>query len=135
MITINNNPKAKELSQFGVIWLPALLLVLVWLVTSRLESRLWTIGLSILAGVSMGLGVLQPMNLKPIFVGLQYVTWPIGMVVSYLLLAIVYFLLITPLGIMLRLFGYDPVDKRLRVGSMWHVRQPMIEQASYFRQF
>ena len=135
MIEINKNPKAKELSQFGIIWLPALLLLLVWMITSRLETRLWTILLSVLAGLSMGLGVLQPMILKPIFVGLQYLTWPIGMVVSYVLLAIVFYLLITPVGMLLRLFGYDPVDKRMRIGSMWHVREPVIEQASYFRQF
>ncbi len=135
MIEINKNPKAKELSQFGIIWLPALLILLVWMITSRLETRFWTILLSALAGLSMGLGVMQPMILKPIFVGLQYLTWPIGMVVSYVLLAIVFYLLITPVGILLRLFGYDPVDKRLRIGSMWHVREPVIEQASYFRQF
>lgn len=135
MIEINKNPKAKELSQFGIIWLPALLLLMVWMITSRLETRLWTILLSVLAGLSMGLGVLQPMILKPIFVGLQYLTWPIGMVVSYVLLAIVFYLLITPVGLLLRVFGYDPVDKRMRIGSMWHVREPVIEQASYFRQF
>jgi Saxitoxin biosynthesis operon protein SxtJ len=135
MIEINKNPKAKELSQFGIIWLPALLLLLVWMITSRLETRLWTILLSVMAIVSMGLGVLRPLILKPVFVGLQYLTWPIGMVVSYVLLAIVFYLLITPLGLLLRLFGYDPVDKRMRIGSMWHVREPVIEQASYFRQF
>jgi len=135
MIEINKNPKAKELAQFGIIWLPALMLLLVWLITSRLETRFWTILLAVLIGLSMVLGVLQPMILKPVFVGLQYVTWPIGMVVSYVLLAIVFYLLITPVGLLLRLFGYDPVDKRMRIGSMWHVREPVIEQASYFRQF
>jgi Saxitoxin biosynthesis operon protein SxtJ len=135
MIEINKNPKAKELSQFGIIWLPALLLLLVWMITSRLETRLWTILLTAIAIVSMGLGVLRPLILKPIFVSLQYLTWPIGMVVSYVLLAIVFYLLITPVGLLLRLLGYDPVDKRLRIGSMWHVREPVIEQASYFRQF
>lgn len=135
MITINKNPQAKELSQFGVIWLPALLILIMVLFTFRLENRLWTIGLSILAGISMALGVLQPIALKQVFVGLQYVTWPIGFVVSYVLLAVVFYLLITPVGFLMRLFGYDPVDYRMRVGSMWHVRQPVIEQGSYFRQF
>ena len=135
MIEINKNPKAKELSQFGIIWLPALLILLVWMITSRLETRLWTILLSVLAGLSMGLGVLQPMLLKPVFVGLQYLTWPIGLVVPYVLLAIVYYLLITPLGVLLRLFGYDPMQRRMPFGTMWHVRHPVIEQASYFRQF
>lgn len=135
MIEINKNPQAKELSQFGVIWLPALLLLAVLLVTRRFETSLWTIILCAGAGVSMAAGLIQPMLLKWVFISLQYVTFPIGFVVSYLLLAIVFFLLITPLGFLLRMFGYDPVDYRMRIGSMWHVRQPVIEQASYFRQF
>lgn len=135
MLTINKNPKTKDLEQFGVIWLPALVLLLVWLITSRLESSAWTFMLCIVAGLSMLLGAVQPMLMKPIFVGLQYLTWPIGFVVSHLLLAIIYYVLITPIGWMLRLFGYDPMRRRMPFGTMWQQRQPVIEQASYFRQF
>lgn len=135
MIEINKNPKANDLAQFGLIWLPALLLLLVLLITTRLETRVWTFILSMGVGISIALGLLKPLTLKPVFIGLQYLTWPIGLVVSYLLLAIIFFALITPLGILLRLFGYDPMQKRMPFGTMWHARHPVIEQASYFRQF
>lgn len=135
MITINKHPQAKELSQFGVIWLPALLLLVIVLVTWRLDSLAWTVVLTATMGLSIALGLLQPMVLKPVFVGLQYLTWPIGLVVSYLLLAVVYFVLITPLGFLLRLFGYDPMRRRMPFGTMWQARQPVVEQAGYFRQF
>lgn len=135
MITINKNPSPRELSQFGIIWLPALLLLLIFLFTWRLENRFWTFSLSVLAGISITLGVIQPIVLKHVFVGLQYLTWPIGFIVSYVLLATVFFFLITPLGLLMRLFGYNPLDYYRRVGSMWHAKQPIIDQASYFRQF
>lgn len=135
MISIQKNPPAKVLSQFGIIWLPAMLLVLVVFLTSRLESSLWTILLCILAAVSMTVGLWRPMLLKAPFIGLQYLTWPIGFIVSYLLLAVIYYVLITPLGMLMRLVGYDPLRRRMPFGSLWHVRQPVIEQGSYFRQF
>jgi len=135
MITINKNPKIRDLEQFGIIWLPALVLLLVWLITSRLDSPFWTFLLAIVAGLSMLLAALQPLLLKPVFVGLQYLTWPVGFVVSHLLLAIIFYVLMTPLGWMLRLFGYDPMRRRMPIGTMWQPRLPVIEQASYFRQF
>lgn len=135
MIEINHNPQAKVLAQFGFIWLPASLLLVVMIFTRRFESSLWTVILCAGAGASIVLGLAQPHLLKWVFICLQYLTWPIGFLVSYTLLAIIFFFLITPLGLLLRLFGYDPMDYRKRNGSIWRLRQSMIEQSSYFRQF
>ncbi|MHC4975440.1 MAG: SxtJ family membrane protein [Planctomycetota bacterium] len=62
---------------------------------------------------------------------------PIGWTVSTVLLALVYFLVITPIGLMLRLFGHDPMQRGFERGrgSYWAERPQAPETRRYFRQF
>jgi hypothetical protein len=60
---------------------------------------------------------------------------PIGWVVSNLLVAVFYFLLITPLAILFRLFGRDPLALRARKApTQWHARSANVDPRSYYRQ-
>jgi hypothetical protein len=62
---------------------------------------------------------------------------PIGWTVSMALLAVVYILVFTPLGLALRAFGYDPMQRgfdRDRA-SYWGEHPPPPEPRRYFRQF
>jgi hypothetical protein len=62
---------------------------------------------------------------------------PIGWLVSRVVLAIVYFLVITPIGLIRRLRGHDPLALRAdpTASSYWVARQDRTDPASYFRQF
>ncbi len=44
--------------------------------------------------------------MRAVFVGMSYLAWPIGFVVSHVILALVYYLVFTPIGL---------VDADLRV--------------------
>ena len=46
-----------------------------------------------------------------LYLGWMRVFYPIGWVVSHLLLAIVYYLVLTPIGLVMRLFGGDPMHR------------------------
>lgn len=62
--------------------------------------------------------------------------YPIGWCVSHLILAAIYFLLMTPLALLLRAFGYDPMQRKLVPGASSWRRYPAQKPAhSYFRQF
>lgn len=62
---------------------------------------------------------------------------PIGWSFSCLLFASVYYLVITPIGLTMRAFGHDPLERRFRreADSYWTERPPDPEPDRYFRQF
>jgi ABC-type uncharacterized transport system permease subunit len=77
-----------------------------------------------------------PPLLRIVFVGLSYATYPVGWVVSTVVLCAMYYLVLTPVGLVARLFGYDPLargfDRQAR--SYWVARRPREGLEGYFRQ-
>ena len=61
---------------------------------------------------------------------------PIGWTISHVILSIVYYLVLTPTGLLLRLLGRDPLKKSPEQGaaSYWIERRQR-DRASYFRPF
>ncbi|MFH1883796.1 MAG: hypothetical protein ABIL62_13955, partial [Planctomycetota bacterium] len=74
---------------------------------------------------------------RMIYVVLMAVTFPIGLVVSFTLLAIFYFLLLAPLGLIFRLMGRDALCRKFdaTAESYWLSRQEPESTEQYFRQF
>ncbi len=83
-------------------------------------------------------GWVIPSFMRLVFVGMSYLAWPIGFVVSHVVLAAVYYLVLTPIGLLMRVFGYDPMARRFdrEAASYWHERATAGSEAKrYFRQF
>lgn len=145
MVEINWQPDEKTLRQFGWIALVgfagiALLAWNEWLVFSAgLGDARATV-----AGAFAGLGVLSalfslvaPKANKPIFLGLTLLSYPIGFVLSYVIMGILFYGLITPVGLVFRLIGKDPMNRRFEPNavSYWTDPRPRRGKDSYFRQF
>jgi len=81
------------------------------------------------------LGVTWPAIARPIFLAATAITLPIGWVVSHLLLRLIYYVVLTPLALLFRAFGRDPLQLRRRdSNSYWHAFQQGRDIESYFRQ-
>lgn len=137
VIEVNRNPSHRELNQFGFIWLGFFLLVAVglWL---KLHSPVVSIALAAIAVVVPVVGWAVPSFMRVVYVGLSYLAWPIGFVVSHVLLGAVYYLLVTPIGLIMRAAGYDPMHRRFEAEtrSYWIERDGgERDPRSYFRQF
>ena len=137
VIEVNRNPSRRELNQFGFIWLGFFLLVAVglWL---KLHSPVVSIALAAIAVVVPVVGWAVPSFMRVVYVGLSYLAWPIGFVVSHVLLGAVYYLLVTPIGLIMRATGYDPMHRRFdpEASSYWIERDGgERDPRSYFRQF
>jgi len=137
VVEVNRNPSRRELNLFGFIWMGFFLLVAggLWL---KLHAPLVSIALAALAVVVPVLGWTVPSVMRLVYVGLSYVAWPIGFVVSHVLLGAVYYLLVTPIGLIMRAAGYDPMHRRFEPGarSYWIERdEGEQDPRSYFRQF
>ena len=66
-------------------------------------------GLLIAAGFVPAIYYLVPQSKLPIIRGWQRITYPLAWTVGHLLFGMVFFLVLTPIGLALRIFKYDPL--------------------------
>lgn len=119
MLPINRHPSPRELRSFSRLWLPLFVVVVGGLAWWRLESLataivVWTIGAA-LALAALG----SAEAARQIFVGMQTLTYPIALVVSTLALAILFYVVFTPIGWLMRRAGHDPLQLRRGRRSRW----------------
>jgi len=137
VVEINRNPTSRQLRQFGWIWMAfvAAFGALAWF---KLGNPALARGLWAAAVVVPVLGWVLPSFMRLIFLGMSYLAWPIGFVVSHVVLAGVYYLVLTPIGLLMRLFGYDSMKKTFdrEAPSYWVPRAPGgVDPKRHFRQF
>ncbi len=136
MIDINWKPSNKDLRIFATAWLvfTAGFGVAFWLKggAGPLVKTLWVAGPAV-----FGLGMLRPQLIRFLYVGLSLVAFPIGFVIGNVLMALVFYLLVTPVGLVFRLLGRDLLDRKLdpEAPSYWSERPPPRKAERYFRQF
>jgi hypothetical protein len=67
----------------------------------------------------------------------MYAAFPIGFVISYVLMAIIYYLVVTSIGLIMRIFGRDSMYRRFDrdAATYWFERRAEQAQDRYFRQF
>ena len=105
LIDLNRNPSTTQLRQFSLSTL-IMLPLMTWIWSGRPVA----IASAGAAGVVVLLcGYLRPALLKPWFIGLSVVTWPIGCIVSELVLLLLFCAVFTPAGLISRLLGRDPL--------------------------
>ena len=91
-----------------------------------------------LGGALITFGALWPRALKHIYIAWMALAFTLGFVMSNLLLVLLFFLLITPLGLLARLFQKDFLARKWdqRAPTYWIQRTREIKTAeSYQRQF
>jgi len=135
MIAIQWNPSTKQLRQFAGIWFPAFCALVGWSIGHKTGH--WSeveIGW-VLAGVLSVGGLVLPVLIRPIFVGLILLTFPIGWVVSHLLLGLIFYGVVTPIGLILRISGHDPLQLKKPSGnSVWKTSIGKTDATRYLRQ-
>ena len=134
LIRINTRPSARQLLVFALAWL-----VFVGLLGLAQWSKARPTGAIICWILALGVplvGMVWREGLRLLYVGLTYATFPVGFVVSSVVLALIYYAVLTPIGLILRVCGHDPMQRRAgaRAGSYWHKRPGPRSPASYFRQ-
>jgi len=127
MLEIDWNPGRRALRVFGGALVAVLVAAGVWVH--------W--GAWIGAGAAAVLAVAAPAALRPVYLALNVITYPIGWVTSLLVLAILYYLVVTPVGLVMRLTGRDVLGRSRdpSAPSYWVARKPPGPLARYFRSF
>jgi hypothetical protein len=137
LIELKRDPTLREVRQFAFLVLPGLALVLAAVAVLRYDS--WRVAGLFLAGgaVSVLLGAVQPRWMRFAFLAWMWAAFPLGWVVSHVAMGAIYFLMITPLGVIMRACGRDPLGLKFdrQAKSYWTPRETEVDPARYFRQF
>ncbi|HYU40109.1 MAG TPA: SxtJ family membrane protein [Acidimicrobiia bacterium] len=134
-VILNTNPTRRDLLVFGFV-VPLVAAVIGLLVAVRFDAPgaarfIWVVG----AALTLSYVAIPPWR-RPLFLGWMYVTYPIGWVMSHVALLIVFFLVIVPFGLVIRLARRDLLHRRLdrSAPSYWVRREPVSDVRRYFRQ-
>ncbi|MHC4482873.1 MAG: hypothetical protein ACYSW4_04935 [Planctomycetota bacterium] len=134
---INWHPNHQELRNLGKIALCASALISLLLYVLKGLGIQWAIVIVAL-GITIFLASMISLKLtRMIYLALILITMPIGLVVSFILMATFYFLLLTPLGLFFRLIGRDPLYRKFEgsAKSYWLTHKSHSTPERYFRQF
>jgi hypothetical protein len=128
-------PPPRMLRQFAGLFLIVFLGLAAWRWFGGHPDR-WAITLATLA-VAIGIpGLIAPGLMRPIYTGWMIAAFPIGWTVSRIVLGVVFFLVVTPIGWLFRATGRDVLHLRRRSpASYWTPKPPPADSAEYFRQF
>jgi hypothetical protein len=90
-----------------------------------------------IVAVTAVLGAVFPAAIRPIFIALMVVTFPIGFVISHILLGFLYYGVFTPIGLLLRLSGRDSMGQKIDKSATTYFTKHTgpRDSASYFKQF
>jgi hypothetical protein len=145
LVQLNLKPDVKQLRQFGFIALGAFAVigaVVMWrgglfgLDFGRgarpFAYVLWAIGV-----VSALFSLVYPMANRALFVALVVLTYPIGLFVSHVVLALLFFGILTPVAVWFRAIGRDPLSRKFEPErpSYWTDVPEVSDPKHYFRQF
>jgi Saxitoxin biosynthesis operon protein SxtJ len=137
LIEINRDPTPRQIRQFATLWLSGFCFLLAGLAVVRYGS--WTAAV-VLAGcgaASIALGIARPAWMRLVMLAWMWAAFPIGWIVSHVLVAVVYYLVVTPVGLAMRALGRDPLSRRFdpAAESYWVPRRQEADRRRYFRQF
>ena len=91
-----------------------------------------------LAWPFIGIGLIIPIILKPIYIVWMVFAVILGWFMTRVILSLLFYVIITPIGVVLRIFGKDflEIKKQSVQGSYWNQRDSNLEKnQNYEKQF
>jgi carbamoyltransferase len=136
MIRIDKDPGPRELVVFAAV-LPFTFALLGLIVGHRLgfagaRNGLWAAGAVLTAAYYA-----VPRLRRPLYVGMSRAVYPIGWLLSHVILLAVFLFVVTPVALVLRVAGHDPMRRRFdpSAPSYWVPHRPAGDARRYFQQF
>ncbi len=102
---------------FGILFCIVFLLIAIWPLISSSSVRYWALVLSV---TFLILGIINSKLLSPLKVYWIKLGEILGKVIAPLVMSLVFFIILTPIGLILRLFGKDLLKlKKNKKSSYW----------------
>jgi hypothetical protein len=133
---IPRNPTSRALRQFAAAWLVFFLAFgahQYFVHSHHLAGAI----LAALAVVFGSLGLANPSAIRWLFVTWMVLAFPIGWAISQVMVAVMFYLLLTPVAFLFRLRGRDSLARKPAHNrpSFWEPKSTPSDVRSYFRQY
>ena len=131
-MTSNSKIKTSSNRSFGLVFFVVFLIVALWPLKHEEDIRLWSLALSIIFFI---LGILNSKLLTPLNKLWFKFGIFLGSIVSPIIMGVVYFIVVTPTGVFMRLLGKDllKTSKEKHTSTYWMKRNK--QQSSMKKQF
>jgi len=137
LVTLQLRPTEKQLRDFGVVGLVMLTVIgaVLWqfgTVSARGFAILCAAGAVLFGASRVSAGLV-----RPVYQGLMLAAFPIGWAVSHVAMAVFFFGLITPAGLLMRVFGRDALGRAYdpNAATYWRPYTKKRTTEDYFHQF
>lgn len=128
-------PSPRVLRQFAAAWLVFFLAAAAMqLFVRHRTTAAWVLAAIALIGV---VGLLMPSAVKWLFVGASVIAFPIGWVVTQVVLAVMFYAVLTPLALLFRWRGRDELYLRRKPerAGFWTTHRSAEDLKRYLKQF
>jgi Saxitoxin biosynthesis operon protein SxtJ len=136
MLDINLHPNKRVLRQFAAAWLVVLsgLAANQWLMRGNARIAAALLAIAVLVGAA---GLVRPRAVRWLFVSSTIAAFPIGWVVSQVMLFVLFIGVMTPVALMFRLRGRDRLSRKPTPGktSYWKPKITTEDMGRYLRQY
>ena len=105
---------------FGILFFIVFLLVAIWPVINSEPIRIWSI---IISTLFLILGITNSKILTPLKRGWIKLGEILGKVVAPIIMGFIYFIIITPIGILMRLFGKDLLNIKFNKNKSYWIKR------------
>jgi hypothetical protein len=145
LVEINFHPDRRTLRQFGVIAFVGFGSLAALAYYEKLvfsfglgEARIPVAsGFAVVGSIALLFSLVAPGANRLLYLGLTLLSFPIGFVLSYLIMGTLFFLIIGPIAVLMRLFGRDALHRRYdtKAATYWSNARPPRDKESYFHQY
>jgi saxitoxin biosynthesis operon SxtJ-like protein len=137
MIPINRNPTKSQLRLFAVLVFPLFWILVAFQIHRHAHAPRVAIAVAATAVAISIAGLISLEFMRRVWVAMMVGLSPIGWVISHVLLALVYYLVLAPVGLLLRAAGRDLLHRRFdrAARSYWIDRSAEAPVERYFRQY
>lgn len=135
MIDLQLRPTDRMLRQFAGAWLIVfgVLAAREWLARGNPRLAMALAGVALLVGLA---GLVRPRAVRWLFIASTVAAFPIGWVISQVMLLLLFIVVITPVALLFKLAGRDRLlRKRTKRESYWIPKGPIADVARYLRQY
>ena len=105
---------------FGILFFIVFLLIAIWPVINSEPIRIWSI---IISTLFLILGITNSKILTPLKRGWIKLGEILGKVVAPIIMGFIYFIIITPIGILMRLFGKDLLNIKFNKNKSYWIKR------------
>ena len=105
---------------FGILFFIVFLLIALWPVKDSESIRIWSI---IISSLFLILGIINSKFLTPLKKGWIKLGEILGKFIAPIVMGFIYFVIITPIGILLRLFGKDLLNIKFNTNKSYWIKR------------